>query len=242
MNLNKEISSVLNQKALEFKILGDVGHYYGFLNASQAFLGLKEELTLDQVLKGEYQAKYIGPSIKKHVIELLSESENFEHLGYNVSNPHKHYTKRSSVLELISPLHQYLESNSIKFQFAGSYRRQKEYVGDLDILITGKMLNESDLKSICTLTAYGSKKAKLVFNELEVDIRAVEEKHFPCTLQYFTGSRDHNRNMRWIYKNRGFKLNEYCITNLKTKDIYYPKDEFEIYSFVGQTYVDPVDR
>jgi DNA polymerase/3'-5' exonuclease PolX len=241
MNLNKEISSALYQKALERKILGDVGHYHGFMKASQAFLNM-EELTLDKVLKGDYQAKYVGASIKKHVIDLLSSSESLEQVGYNVSNPHKHYTKRSSVLELISPLQKYLESNSINYQIAGSYRRQKEYVGDLDILVTGKMLNESDLKRICTLTAYGSKKAKLVFNELEVDIRAVEEKHLPCTLQYFTGSRDHNLIIRGIYKNKGFKLNEYCITDRKSKDIIYPKDEKEIYSFIGQTYVEPMDR
>lgn len=243
--LNEIISAKFSEMALEKKILGDIGHYYGFMNASTAFLTL-DDLTIEQVLSGDYKAKYIGPSIKKHVLEFVNDvsfnDSIKENLGYNFNNPHKHYTKRSEVLDKIGPLMDYLIGRSIAREITGSFRRNKEYVGDLDILLIDEMIPKDDLSKFANILAYGNKKCKLDFNNLEVDIRSVTAKEFPCALQYFTGSRNHNLYIRSIYKSKGYKLNEYCITNRSNNEKIYPKTEEDIYKFINIPYIKPENR
>lgn len=243
--LNEIISAKFSEMALEKKIIGDLGHYYGFMNASSAFMTLND-LTIEQVLSGDYKSKYIGPSIKNYVLEFVKDASFNDlvnsNLGYNFSNPHKHYTKRTEVLNKIEKLMDYFIVNSIAREITGSFRRNKEYCGDLDILIIDNMIPKSDLSNIATILAYGNKKCKLLFNDLEVDIRSVTDKEFSCALQYFTGSKNHNLYIRSIYKSKGYKLNEYCITNKSTNERIYPKTEKDIYSFINIPYVNPENR
>ncbi len=130
-------------------------------------------------------------------------------------------------------------------EIAGSLRRGKETVGDLDILICTK-----DFKNVSKalanfphkqLIAAGDTKVSLLLtNNMQVDFRIVEEKSFPAALQYFTGSKEHNVRLRDIAIKKGYKLNEY---GLFLKDEMVPiKSEEDIYKALGLCYIKPTLR
>ncbi len=98
---------------------------------------------------------------------------------------------------------------------AGSLRRRKEDIGDLDILITSKDAPEA-LKQLAELPIVrqvletgDTKAAVIVEGGIHVDIRAVPGKSFGAAMQYFTGSKQHNIHLRKIARERGLKCNEY---------------------------------
>jgi len=115
------------------------------------------------------------------------------------------------------PLRAYLKAvpGVSEVEIAGSYRRGRDTVGDLDVLVgartaaaTLKALRAySDLR---TLTAAGTTKASGVLrNGMQVDIRVIAPQSFGAALHYFTGSRDHNIHIRRRAQERGCKLSEY---------------------------------
>lgn len=135
--------------------------------------------------------------------------------------------------------------NIAKVELAGSCRRGKETVGDLDILICTK-----DFKNVSKaltnlahkqLIAVGDTKVSLLLtNNMQVDFRLVEEASFPSALQYFIGSKEHNVRLRDIAIKKGYKLNEY---GLFLKDEMIPvKSEEDIYKALGLCYMKPTLR
>lgn len=115
------------------------------------------------------------------------------------------------------PLRAYLASlpGVSRVEIAGSYRRGRDTVGDLDVLVCaerGAKVFESlrkyaDLREI---SASGTTKASGVLrNGLQVDVRVVPRRSFGAALHYFTGSKDHNVHTRRMAQERGWKLSEY---------------------------------
>jgi len=102
-------------------------------------------------------------------------------------------------------------------EVAGSFRRQAETVGDLDILVSGKPVAEKAEKEIFkafeNLTSLASGDTKIAFvmfpENLQVDIRFVPEESYGAALLYFTGSKDFNVMMRKKAIEKGYLLNEY---------------------------------
>jgi DNA polymerase (family 10) len=100
---------------------------------------------------------------------------------------------------------------------AGSYRRGKETVGDLDFLVvTGKvnvvMDHLAKFDRVASILARGDTKMSLRLSPgIQVDLRAVAAKSFGAALQYFTGSKEHNIVLRGRAKARGLKINEYGV-------------------------------
>ncbi|HXZ60061.1 MAG TPA: DNA polymerase/3'-5' exonuclease PolX [Steroidobacteraceae bacterium] len=124
---------------------------------------------------------------------------------------------RSLAAQYAEPLREYLKSvpGVSAVEIAGSYRRGRDTVGDLDVLVgargaaaTFKALEDyADLRK---LTAAGTTKATGVLrNGLQVDVRVVAPQSFGAALHYFTGSRDHNIRIRRRAQERGYKLSEY---------------------------------
>ncbi|MCE9547229.1 MAG: DNA polymerase/3'-5' exonuclease PolX [Planctomycetia bacterium] len=117
---------------------------------------------------------------------------------------------------------------------AGSYRRGRETVGDLDILVDSDdmpavMDHFAKLPAVKTLVARGDTKMSVRLDSgLGVDLRVVPAKSFGAALQYFTGSKDHNVVLRGMAKDRGLKINEYGI--FRGEKYLAGKTEEEIYA------------
>ncbi len=149
-------------------------------------------------------------------------------------------------------LHQVLNMPEvIKASLAGSLRRRKETVGDIDILITAdrknwkKIVNRfTQLPQISKVLAAGQTRAsvQLKENHVQVDIRIVHEYEYGAALLYFTGSKEHNIQLRQMAKDRNWKLNEYGVFDAKTGKRLAGKTEEEVYQLFGFSYIPPEKR
>lgn len=129
---------------------------------------------------------------------------------------------------------------------AGSYRRQKETVGDIDILVVAKnpqkVLDEvAELPLVQEIAARGP--TKLSFNLpnlLRVDVRCLKANEWGSALLYFTGDKEHNIAMRKIAIKKGWKLSEYGLFD--GEKVIASKTEEEIYKKLGLPWVEPTKR
>ncbi len=139
--------------------------------------------------------------------------------------------------------------NKIKrLSIAGSLRRKKETIGDIDILASSDSPDEVmdyfvKYQDVQRVLLKGSTKTSVILNDdLQVDLRVVEDKSFGAALQYFTGSKEHNVKMRSIAIKKGYKLNEYGLFNKKSEKYVVGKNEEEIYRKLGLAYIEPEMR
>jgi DNA polymerase IV (family X) len=131
---------------------------------------------------------------------------------------------------------------------AGSFRRGKETVGDIDILATATRPEEVVARFVCMpmveeVLAKGPTKASVIVQEtIQVDLRIVEHRSYGTVLQYFTGSKDHNVRMRQLALGRGYSLSEYSLTRLAdSQDLFYETEE-DVYAALGLQYIPPEMR
>jgi DNA polymerase (family X) len=133
-----------------------------------------------------------------------------------------------------------------KIEIAGSLRRCKEIVKDIDILVSAKdskTIHEAFIRYPRTrvVVAHGDTKSSITLRKgINCDLRTVTEKEFPYALYYFTGSKEHNVVVRTIAKKREIKVNEYGL--FKGEKLIPCKDEAEIFKAVGLNYVPPEAR
>ncbi len=130
---------------------------------------------------------------------------------------------------------------------AGSTRRMKETVGDLDILVTSRRNEKvmdfiSQLEEVQSVALRGPTKTTVRLKTgLSCDVRVVDDSSFGAALQYFTGNKDHNVRVRQIAIKKGYKLNEYGLFDRKKKNLAGP-DEASIYNRLGMQIMDPEMR
>jgi len=126
---------------------------------------------------------------------------------------------------------------------AGSFRRAKETVGDLDIVvIAGKnspvMDRFVDYEDVAEVLSHGTTRSSIVLRSgLQVDLRMVDPESFGAALQYFTGSQAHNIALRGLGRRRGLKINEYGV--FKFEERVAGHTEESVYQSVGLTYIPP---
>lgn len=122
---------------------------------------------------------------------------------------------------------------------AGSLRRMKETIGDLDILVTSDdpdavMQAVTRLPMVQQVLLTGTTKTSVITDiGIQVDVRVVEPKNFGAALQYFTGSKEHNVKLRTLAARRGYKLSEYGIFRTDTDERIGGLTEEEMYRPLG---------
>ena len=151
----------------------------------------------------------------------------------------------AEVEEIAEELREYL----LKFdgveivEIAGSYRRKKETVGDLDILVVAKYypkVSEYFIKfpKVKEVHSAGLTRSTVFLqNSLQVDLRAVARESYGAALHYFTGSKAHNIEIRKIAIEKGLKVNEYGVYRGDEKIA--GESEEEVYKAVGLCYIEP---
>jgi DNA polymerase (family X) len=126
---------------------------------------------------------------------------------------------------------------------AGSYRRAKETIGDLDILVTAApgspVMDRFVLyPEVEEILAHGPTKASVrLACKLQVDVRVVPEHSYGAALQYFTGSKAHSVMLRQLAQQRGLKLNEYAL--FKGDRSVAGATEESVYAAVGLPWIPP---
>jgi DNA polymerase (family X) len=135
---------------------------------------------------------------------------------------------------------------------AGSLRRRRETIGDLDLLVTmrpGKD-KQNDIDAVAehilkyprieqTLAHGENKVSMLLESGLQVDVRLLDKNSFGAALLYFTGSKDHNVALRGRANDMGWTLNEYALTTIKGGRNIGSKTEEEIYAKLKLPYIEP---
>lgn len=126
---------------------------------------------------------------------------------------------------------------------AGSLRRGRETVGDLDLLVTGHdhagiAEHFAKFSDIAQVLAKGEDKVSVKLkNDLQVDVRLLERQSYGAALQYFTGSKEHNVALRERAKRRGWKLSEYGL--FEGNKVIASRTEQEIYEKLGLEWIPP---
>ena len=142
-------------------------------------------------------------------------------------------------------LYKYLQiaPTIIRLEIAGSFRRKKETVGDLDIVASASEPQKvieyfTKFPKVSQIISAGDTRSTIVLeNSLQVDFRVVKDEHFGSALHYFTGSKAHVLEIRRMAQDLNLKINEYGLFS-NDKNL-ASKDEADIYRAFGMEYIEP---
>jgi DNA polymerase (family 10) len=133
-----------------------------------------------------------------------------------------------------------------RVEAAGSLRRGKETIGDLDLMVTGPgadaVLNHvANHAKAHEVLGLGANKASVRFGleGLQVDVRALPAESFGAAMQYFTGSKEHNVVLRTLALKQGLSLNEYGLFTVEGNERVAGESEEEIYKRLGFAWIAP---
>lgn len=143
------------------------------------------------------------------------------------------------------PIVEYLRENrSIQdIEIAGSYRRRKETIGDLDILVTCEdsisvMTHFVNYFDIDEVLSKGDTRSSIILKSgIQVDLRVLPQKSYGAAMLYFTGSKAHNIVIRKLAKQKDWKVNEYGL--FSNDDFLAGETEKGIYNKLGLSYIEP---
>ena len=127
---------------------------------------------------------------------------------------------------------------------AGSIRRRRETVGDVDIVVGGEehapvMQAVTDMPSVLSVIAQGPTKTSVTLrNGLNVDVRLVTPAQYPSALHHFTGSKEHNVALRGLARELGLKISEYGVER-PDGSVVLVEDEAALYRLLGLDYIEP---
>jgi len=215
-----------------------------------AQLGPKRVAALHQELGIDTLDDLSEAAKKKKVRELEGFGKKTEEKILQELERHEQSEARTLLPEaeqLVGPLVEYLEEvEGVKqVAVAGSYRRRKETVGDLDIVVTCKrdspvMDRFADYEDVDEVLAKGKTKSTVrLRGGLQVDLRVVPQVSYGAALYYFTGSKEHNIAVRKIAIDKGFKMNEYGIFKGDEEERIAGDDEKKVFEAVGLPFIEP---
>jgi len=151
------------------------------------------------------------------------------------------------VMPIANDILQHLKSKAPvgKLSIAGSIRRWKDTIKDIDILATSRnpksVMNVFiHLPQVKDVLMHGPTKSSVIVREgLQVDLRVVEEDSFGAAMAYFTGSKAHNIRLREMAVKSGLKINEYGVFREKDDKKLGGKEEEDVYRILGLPYIPP---
>ena len=192
--------------------------------------GLKKAAEKHQIRALKGFSEKLEKKILKGTILAKKEGKRFM---YSVAEPYA------------EALEAYLKNfkGALQVIVAGSFRRRKETVGDLDILATSAhpallidyFVKYPDIKEV--ISKGDTRSTVILKNELQVDLRCVAEESYGAALHYFTGSKSHNIAVRIMARDMGMKVNEYGVFRGEKKIA--GSTEEEVYRTVGMAYIEP---
>jgi DNA polymerase (family 10) len=211
-------------------------------------LGPKRVKTLYKELKIRSLEDLKRAAISGKISQLEGFGKKTEHM---IKQRVQHYTGKETRTQLIDAEHiaeslmEYLQRNkNVKnITVAGSYRRCKETVGDLDILViakrnSGVMDDFVNYEDVTEVVSKGETRSTVRLRSgISVDLRVVPQVSYGAALHYFTGSRAHNIAIRKLGVKKGYKINEYGV--FKGDKRIAGRTENEVYSSVGLPYITP---
>ncbi len=181
---------------------------------------------------------------EKFVTKLLKGIEDYRKNSsrFRIDQAHDHAEKISALIRQFPGIDEITP--------AGSLRRGRETVGDLDLLVTGPACEPdvvaaavehvATLPLIDKLLAKGQNKVSFTLrNNLQVDVRLLPRSGYGAALQYFTGSKMHNVALRQRAIKRGLTLNEYALLRVEDNTIVAAAHEEEIYKALDLDYIPP---
>ncbi len=260
----KGIGEALEQKITELVETGKLA-YYDELKASIPSgliemleipgLGPKKIQALNQKLKVDSVEKLEAACRAGKVAQLDGFGEKTQaNLLEGIERRRTYASKHllSDTLWVAEPLLEVLRGHPevIRCSAAGSLRRFKEVIGDIDLLASSKKPEDVidffvAQPDVIKITAQGETKASVIVKGgIQCDLRVVSDREFPFALAYFTGSKEHNIVMRQRAIQRGLRLNEYGLFKSKTETrdpkLLVPcRDEAEIFARLNLPFVPP---
>jgi len=185
---------------------------------------------------------------EKHELKLIKAIEDYRRIGgrYLIDHAEIEAEKLADYLTTIPGIE--------KITPAGSLRRGRETVGDLDILVTGHCcVNDTQRAAaiqhvakyppLMDVIASGDNKISFRLRSgMQVDVRLLPPDSFGAAMQYFTGSKGHNVALRQRALKMGYTLSEYSLAELKTENPVAGKTEEEIYAKLKLDYIPPEMR
>jgi DNA polymerase (family 10) len=180
----------------------------------------------------------IGPGTEQKIVEALARPRAAE-------GPHR--SLLGTTLPKLRAVVQVLQEHeaSVEVSIAGSARRMRETVRDLDIIATAtdpQALVDyfCSLRWVVDIAARGSTKATVVSHDgLRFDLRVVPPESYGNLLQHFSGSKHHNVALREDAVRRGFSISEYSVTVVESGEEHRFATEEEVYRFLGYDWIPP---
>jgi hypothetical protein len=202
--------------------------------SSELFLEMDKDKLCSRLI--EYERSYGSLSSLENGEEITEKRITYESAKQLVDYINNRIDTKRSELNI-----------NFTYEVAGSFRRQKSTIGDLDYIVTN--FKDEDLGNIITIYSSlferklvsGSKKIAGIIKGFQVDIRFINKNEYPCMLMHATGPKEFNISIRKKARSLGFKLNEYCISDSSGNSI-YPESEKQIFELLNLRYVEPKCR
>ncbi len=204
-------------------------------------LGVKNLKDLEKAAKNKKIEKIegLGPTIEENIlksVEFAKSSGKRFLLGtaLDIAEEVKNRLKKLNYVD--------------KVELAGSLRRRKETIGDIDVLVTSKNAQKvidffTKMDDVEQVLAQGPTKSSVRLREgIQTDLRVLPEKTYGAALLYFTGSKQHNIVLRKIAIKKGMKLSEYGVFDKNTNRFLAGKTEEDCYKKLGLRYIEPEIR
>jgi DNA polymerase (family 10) len=165
-------------------------------------------------------------------IELAKRRKERTLLGYALPIAEEIKSRLTSRLDIIDHI-----------EMAGSARRMKPTIGDVDILVTSRQPDKvaeffTSMENVREVLGKGKSKCSIILeNDMQVDLRLIQKESYGSALLYFTGSKDHNIELRKVAINNGYKLNEYGL--FREEERVAGTAEDEVYDKLGMQWIPP---